>query len=131
MEAPFVFGFILVLVWWNHRAKARKERYEIVMKALQSGQLDPETQRAMRQVLTGSDYGGWNRWALGVGWLSMCLGCGLLGADYFGVGGVEFLDLKGNEVGGTGITLAVVGFGVLALPIVLREFDRAGARERA
>lgn len=131
MDGSVVFAFVLILVWWNHRSKARKERYEIALKALQSGRLDPETQRALRQVLTGSELGGWTKWALGAGWLSMCLGCGLLGADYLGVGGIDWLDLKSSEVGGAGVTLAVVGFGVLALPIVLREFDRAGTRERA
>lgn len=118
MEEFFVFvGFVLALVcglagvqmWLKHR----QERLRVLDETLKSGDLDPDTKRQIVQSLQG---GFPIRTILfSIGWIAIFLGVGLIAAD-------------DRDAFYAGIVIAPIGFGIVTLPLALREIEaRKGA----
>jgi hypothetical protein len=111
-------------IWFGAvRQREQRERMRILEDALRDDQLDEVTrQELLRGLVRDRDSrehghprrrGGLGRFAFGVGWLVMIAGLGLLATD----------DRDAIEVGAF---FVVAGFGMVTLPMALREYDRRG-----
>jgi hypothetical protein len=125
-----LFGFITVWSWIAHRARLRQKRFDVIQKAIESGNLDEATRRT--EGRHGSE---WGR-ALGqqaaflmrnllfvAGWLTMCIGAGCwVAGEMFGWGRWDIEPA---------VIATFVGFGLVTVPIALRELESRRVRDRA
>jgi len=123
-----MFGFIITAVVMGHRSKDR--RLMLIERALREGTLDEPTRRAVSEELTGRrirdpDAPTWRR-SLSkqialvsrnslfvLGWLTLFTGIGLM------VTGDDELLRAGGIV-------SCIGFGVVTVPLALRELEARG-----
>lgn len=119
-----IFCFVSVMVASQNRARERREKLRIIEEAIRSGNLDAATQQEFVAELTGrrpevrpsespaaSPRSAWARLAFGIGWLCLFVGLALLAID-------------DRDALYAGIVVAVIGFGLVTLPLALRELDR-------
>lgn len=121
-----VFGAVVVMVWMRHAAQLRQQRLQLLESALRNNQFDEHTKRELVKALGSSGFGLsaiaelgpiWcRRLFMSAGWITMVTGLGML---IFGSHWQE-------EAGGI---CMLVGFGILSLPIVIRELE--GKRQEA
>ena len=129
-----VFAMVVAIVWIGTRYKYRSERLRTIQMVMQAGQLDENTRQALREILAPNAL---QRTRDGlirssgrlvakllfvVGWLTMV------------IGGVLFLGMlamngQSQDIEGAGIATAV-GFGVVSLPIAMRELEARRAPVR-
>jgi len=109
----------------QRRFETRKKRLEVLDKALDRADLDGETRRQLLRSLTEEQTddkpfflqgGFWQRAAFGVGWMAFLLCGGLLM--------LGFLDVIYMPNAEFVAPLALIGLGLMSLPIALRDFGR-------
>jgi len=122
-----VFVMVISIVAIGTRYKYRCERLRTVQMAIQAGQLDENTRQALREILApnvlqrsrdgllASSGRLLSRLLFVAGWLTMVIG-GVLFLGMAVLGGSR------DDMEGTGIATAV-GFGLVTLPIAMRELD--------
>jgi hypothetical protein len=129
-----LFAMVIAVAWIGTRYKYRCERLQTIQRVIQAGQLDENTRQALREILAPnalqrsrdglirSSGRLLTRLLFVVGWLMMVIG----GALFFGM-----LAMGGNssDIEGAGIATAV-GFGIVSLPIAMREFEARRAPVR-
>lgn len=132
-----LFGSITIWTWIAHRAKLRQKRLEVIQRAIESGNLDEGTRRTVLDALANEGRLGseWGR-ALAqhavfltrnlvfiAGWLTMCIGAGCwLAGEMFGWGRWDVQPA---------MIATFVGFGLVTVPIALRELEGRRVRDRA
>ncbi len=103
-------------------AKDRRDRLRILEDAIRDGKLDDATREALLQGLVrdredrhrgGRRRGGFGRLVFALGWMAMVSGVGL-----FTIGEPDSTE--------AGVFFVVLGFGMVTLPMALREYDRRG-----
>ncbi len=121
-----IFAFIALMTITQNRAKERKERLRVIEDAIKSGNLEPDVKqelvgeltgrrphRPRPHVVPGPETRG--KFVFGIGWLGLFTGIGLM--------------LMGErDVFEAGCLMTALSFGVVSLPLALRELD---ARKRA
>ena len=121
-----IFGFIALMTITQNRAKERKERLRVIEDAIKNGNLEPDVKqelvgeltgrrphRRRPHVVPGPEIRG--KFVFGIGWLGLFTGIGLM--------------LMGErDVFEAGCLMTALSFGVVSLPLALRELD---ARKRA
>ncbi len=129
-EAPIivsiVFPFALAITWIAIRAGLRSQRMKLIEKAIDSGRVDEETKRALFRALTPD-----NEWLRSLttqikgtarnllfvaGWVTMFAGIGVWAASE--------TFRWGREDSAGGMIAAIVGFGLVTLPLAMRELSR-------
>jgi hypothetical protein len=122
-----LFLMVIAIVWIGTRYKYKSERLRTIQMAIQAGQLDENTRQALREILAPnvlqrsrdgllvSSGRLLSRLLFVVGWLTMVIG-GVLFAGMIVMGG------SAQDIEGAGIATAV-GFGLVTLPIAMRELD--------
>ena len=126
-----ILAFVVLVIVLSLRAKQRTERARLIEKALSSGSLDEETRAALLEHLSGrSRRPEWlstlyqhflflSKHALFVlGWLGLFTGIALF------IAGMGF---NLQELGIAGVITALVSFGVVTVPLALREVERRRA----
>ena len=127
-----VLPFALVVIVLGMRAKQKGDRMRLMEKALKAGSLDDETRRVLLDQLSGRNKQrpAWlttlsqhllflSKNALFVvGWIGLFTGISLL------VVGMSF---GPEELGIAGIITSLVSFGVVTVPMALREVERRRA----
>ena len=127
-----ILGFVLVVIVLSMRAKQKSERMRLMEKALQADTLDDDTRRVLLDQLSGrnSQRPQWlaslyqhllflSKNALFVvGWMGMFTGIALL---------VVGMGFDREELGFAGVITALVSFGVVTVPMALREVERRRA----
>ncbi len=127
-----IFCFVLIVIVLSMRAKQKSDRLRLMEKALQADTVDDATRGVLLDQLSGR-----NRqrpeWLASlyqhllflsknalfvVGWMGMFTGIGLV------VVGVGF---DREELGFAGVLTALVSFGVVTVPMALREAERRRA----
>jgi hypothetical protein len=131
-----LFGAISFWVWISHRAGLRKQRLEVIQKAIESGNLDDATRREVLDAL-GRDGRTGSEWSseLGrqlaflarnlvfvAGWLTMFIGAGCWIAG--GIFGWYRTDIQ------TAVIATFVGLALVTVPIALRELESRRLRDR-
>jgi hypothetical protein len=126
-----IFFFVVFITGMQTRAKERRERLRIIEEAIRSGNLEPQAQDELVQELTGrrirrhdlQPRPAWNpsRLLFGLGWLGLFVGVGVLI-----VGGV----IGEDEALAAGGIISAISFGVMSLPMAMRELDRKGQNVR-
>ncbi len=126
-----IFFFVVFMTAMQGRAKERRERLRIIEEAIRSGKLEPHAQDELVQELTGrrvrrthEPQKAWNpgRFLFGLGWLGLFVGVGVLI-----VGGV----IGEDEALAAGGVISAISFGVMSLPMAMRELDRKEHNLRA
>ena len=136
-EEAFVMFSVFLLIgaatWMGHRAKLKHKRLQVIEKALESPMLDDLTRRSLLDALGAEDRNSsaWTR-ALGqhltflgrnllflVGWMTMFVGAA------FWLVNTTIDDDRYSAQGG--MIATIVGFGLVTLPMALRELDRRHA----
>ena len=127
-----VLGFSLIVILVGVRAKQKSEGMRLMEKALQAGSLDDATRRALLDQLSGrsKQRPEWistlyqhllflSRHAVFVvGWIGLFIGIAML------VVGMTF---GPPEMGYAGVFTALASFGVVTVPLALREVERRRA----
>ena len=115
----FVFGAMMTRI--ANRERARRDRVRLAEQALKAERLDPDLRGALLNALGSPAEQGWwrsaspARFLLGIGWMGMFLGIGLL---CFGYGRTE------QAAGGI---ITGISFALASLPIAVRELERRRA----
>ena len=127
-----VFGFVLVVIVLGTRAKHKSERMRLMEKALQASSLDDETRRVLLDQLSGRNkqrpewlatlsqhlvFLSRNAFFV-VGWIGLFTGIALW---------VVGMGFGPEEMGFAGVITALVSFGVVTVPMALREVERRRA----
>ncbi len=127
-----VFGFVLVVIVLGTRAKQKSERMRLMEKALQASSLDDETRRVLLDQLSGRNqqrpewlatlsqhlaFLSRNAFFV-VGWIGLFTGIALW---------VVGMGFGPEEMGFAGVITALVSFGVVTVPMALREVERRRA----
>ena len=127
-----IFFFVLIIVVLSMRAKLKSDRLRLMEKALQADTVDDATRRVLLDQLSGR-----NRqrpeWLASlyqhllflsknalfvVGWMGMFTGIGLV---------VVGMGFDREDLGFAGVLTALVSFGVVTVPMALREAERRRA----
>lgn len=135
-----VAGVVLLAAWRKRVMDASTRRFELLAEALRDPQLDPGTRAELLRALARGERGVlgwiWQRlqnpmlWRVlwfGSGWLTM-----LLSGAALGMHAVGLLLLRSQEVPPV-VMAAVLGFGMVTMPLALRELlrrDRVAAERR-
>ena len=136
-EAEFVFLIFVLLVGGvfglvSMRNKARSDELKIIQRTLESGKMDEESRRNLVELLAAGQRRNNQAWdllrvnasrvvqtivAVG-GWLTLVIGTAVL---------IGMLVTGANQYDLFGAFIAVgVGFGLVTLPMALREIDARG-----
>ena len=136
-EAEFVFLIFVLLVGGvfglvSMRNKARSDELKIIQRTLESGKMDEESRRNLVELLAAGQRRNNQAWdllrvnasrvvqtivAVG-GWLTLVIGTAVL---------IGMLVIGANQYDLFGAFIAVgVGFGLVTLPMALREIDARG-----
>ena len=132
-EALFAITTMLIgacVIFGIIRSRERKERLRVMEKALHSGQLDDVTRRSIANSLSGEARKDRPLWLVSLyqgivylcrhavfvgGWIGMFVGAGLM-------------IIGDSEMFAGGVMTALVSFGVVTVPMALREMEaRRGA----
>jgi hypothetical protein len=109
----------------QRRFETRKQRLEVLDKALDRADLDPATRQELLRSLTDEQKGDrpfflqpgfWQRTAFAVGWMAFLLCGGLLVLGYTGIIYMPNLEFVAP--------MALIGLGLMSLPVALRDFGR-------
>lgn len=122
VSLAIIFSFIYGLVWMKNRDNERRERLKLLEQALRADRIDPQLREQIIQSLAPEQV---RRHAaqhppapvragrsllLTLGWLTFFTGLGLL--------------LSGSRDGEeAGVIVICVGFGMITLPIAMRELE--------
>ena len=127
-----ILGFVLVVIVLGTRAKQKSDRMRLMEKALQAGSLDDETRRVLLDQLSGRNkqrpewlttlsqhlvFLSRNAFFV-VGWIGLFTGIALW---------VVGMGFGPEELGLAGVITALVSFGVVTVPMALREVERRRA----
>jgi hypothetical protein len=115
-----IFGFILLKMFIDQRANARREHVRLLEEALKNPALDRGTVESLTYQLTGHRplrHPGPSRFlstVLAFGWIALFTGLGLwiIGAT-----------TRDDDIAGGGIITGLVGFGLVTYPFALRELE--------
>lgn len=127
-----VLGFSLTVILIGIRAKQKGDRMRLMEKTLQAGSLDDETRSVLLDRLSGRDKQRpeWvstlyqhllflSRHAVFVvGWIGLFIGIAML---------VVGMGFGPGEMGYAGVFTALVSFGIVTVPLALREVERRRA----
>ena len=114
---PFVFAVLVLFTWSKHK----QERFKLIQRALEAGNLDEVTRKQLVENLSGSGWMATLQQQLSflarnvvfvVGWVGIFTGLGLAG--WGGIDGTE-------ELLGMGLLVSLISFGVVTIPLALRE----------
>ena len=118
-----VFGFILAAIVVVHRSKHKQARLRLVERALQEGNLDDATRKQLLDSISASGWAGALQQQIAFlarhvvfvsGWLGIFTGLGMTAW-----GGIE----GDQDVIGIGVVVALISFGVVTVPMALRELQ--------
>ncbi len=127
-----ILPFTLVVIVLGTRAKQKGDRMRLMEKALQAGSLDDETRRVLLDQLSGRNkqrpewlttlsqhlvFLSRNAFFV-VGWIGLFTGIALW---------VVGMGFGPEEMGFAGVITALVSFGVVTVPMALREVERRRA----
>ncbi len=112
-----VFFFVYQMVRLSAKERDDKRRIDLVEKAMEKGDLDAATKRQLVQAVVGES----PRWSplLVIGWLGLCVGLGMLA--------VACLSYGNERMFQQAILVTCGGFGLLSLPIAMRELGKMQA----
>lgn len=117
-----VFFFVYLMVRQSSKERDEKRRLELIDRALEHGQIDPDTKRALLGAVVHRKER--RSPLLVVGWLGMCTGVGMLLMVWINPGGVYYKP----ETWHAAIMITAISFGMLSLPIATRELSRGSER---
>lgn len=118
-----VFMFILAIIVLVQRSKTRQARFRLVERALQDGNLDDTARKQLLESISAPGWAGILHQQIAflarhvvfvVGWLGIFTGLGL--TAWGGIEGEE-------DVLGVGVVVALISFGVVTVPMALRELQ--------
>ena len=107
------------------RSRERRARLQVLEKALHSGQLDEETKRSLASSISGDPRRSRPEWltSLYQGIVYLCrhsiFVCGWVGI----FAGVAMMLIGGPDVFAGGVVTALVSFGIVTVPLALRELE--------
>ena len=116
-------GFVLLLTLvlkTNGRGRQRQKRLEILEEALRSGDMDPQLQREVVEVLKSehSTGFGWGHLSFCLGWIGLFVGGGLLVVGHS----------RAHEMVGWLTVLASLA--IVTLPLAIKELEARRAPDR-
>ena len=115
-----ILGFVLIKLFFDHRAKARQEQVRLLEEALKNPALDRGTIEALTWQLTGHRsprHPGPSRFlatVLALGWVTLFTGLGI-----WAIGGM----VGDDDVAAGGVLTGIIGFGLVTYPFALRELE--------
>jgi hypothetical protein len=115
-----IFVFVLLKIVLDHRAQARSDNVRLLKEALKSPQVDRQILENLTFQLTGNrpirDQGPGKLLALilAAGWMALFVGIGLW---------ISGSMSRRTDLFGSGIIVAVIGFGLVTYPFALRELE--------
>ena len=117
--AMCVFGFLSTRGEQRERTRQLELKTQLVERALESGAIDDDMSRELLDVVTGkadqAERSSGTSQAFVLGWLGLFAGLAMIGT--WAVGG-------NNEWYEPGVLTSLVSFGLLSLPIAMREMRR-------
>ncbi|MCU0862524.1 MAG: hypothetical protein MUC36_01910 [Planctomycetes bacterium] len=115
-----IFVFVLLKIVLDHRAQARSDNVRLLEEALKSPQVDRQILENLTFQLTGNrpirEQGPGKLLALilAAGWMALFVGIGLW---------ISGSMSRRTDLVGSGIIVAVIGFGLVTYPFALRELE--------